>query len=110
MVDTNNCILESFVGYSGKELTPNKHPNKKMQIEWAKKLGEFIKDALKKLKDKLKKMMNELKDMVKAIRNIEQAMGDGIKLPMPSELKNRSIIRKSLVASIEIKKGDFIVP
>ena len=50
---------------------------------------------------------SELKDMVKAIRNIEQAMGDGIKLPMPSELKNRSIIRKSLVASIEIKKGDF---
>jgi len=42
LVDTNHWILESFVGYSGKELTPNNHPNKKMQIEWAKKLGEFI--------------------------------------------------------------------
>ena len=30
----------------------------------------------------------ELKDMVTAIRNIEKAMGDGVKKPSPSEIKN----------------------
>jgi|TARA_Y100000310_G_scaffold68940_1_gene64261 hypothetical protein len=44
LVDTNHWILESFVGYSGKELTLNNHPNKKMQILWAEKLEKFIKD------------------------------------------------------------------
>lgn len=42
LVDLDYWILESFVRYSGKELTPNGHPNKKMQIEWAEKIIEFI--------------------------------------------------------------------
>jgi N,N'-diacetyllegionaminate synthase len=50
---------------------------------------------------------NELKDMVNAIRNIEKAMGNGIKKPSPSEIKNMPITRKSIVAKIEIKKGDI---
>lgn len=50
---------------------------------------------------------NELKAMVKAIRNIEKAMGDGIKKPSPSELKNKLVARKSIVAAKEIKKGNF---
>lgn len=41
---------------------------------------------------------NELKSMVKAIRNVEKAMGDGIKRAMPSEEKNKDIVRKSIVA------------
>ena len=49
----------------------------------------------------------ELKAMVSAIRNIEQALGDGLKRPSPSELKNISIARKSLVAICDIKKGDL---
>ena len=48
----------------------------------------------------------ELKDMVVAIRNIEKAMGDGIKRPSRSELKNIEIARKSIVAVASIKKGD----
>ncbi|WP_452220328.1 N-acetylneuraminate synthase [Lacinutrix salivirga] len=48
----------------------------------------------------------ELKAMVLAIRNIEKALGNGIKQPSPSELKNKDIARKSIVASTTIKKGD----
>ncbi|MCT4593963.1 MAG: N-acetylneuraminate synthase [Anaeromicrobium sp.] len=48
----------------------------------------------------------ELKEMVQAIRNIERALGDGIKRPSKSELKNRDIARKSIVANCKIKKGE----
>jgi N,N'-diacetyllegionaminate synthase len=48
----------------------------------------------------------ELTSMVKAIRNIELALGDGIKAPRPSELKNIHVIRKSIVASRTIHAGD----
>jgi hypothetical protein len=44
LVDLDYWILESFVRYSGKELTLNNHPNKKMQILWSEKLEKFIKD------------------------------------------------------------------
>jgi len=50
---------------------------------------------------------HELKAMVQAIRNIEFALGDGIKRPSPSELKNRPIARKSIVASRNIKAGEL---
>ena len=49
----------------------------------------------------------ELKDMVTAIRNIEKAMGDGVKIPSPSESKNIPIARKSIVAKKLIKKGEL---
>lgn len=48
----------------------------------------------------------ELRHMIKTIRDIEKAMGDGIKRPSLSELKNRSVIRKSLVAARDIEKGE----
>jgi len=48
----------------------------------------------------------ELKSMVRAIRNIEKALGNGIKQPSPSELKNKKIVRKSVVAAKDIKKGE----
>ena len=50
---------------------------------------------------------DELKAMVQAIRNIEKALGDGIKRPSPSEVKNKPIARKSLVASQPIKTGEL---
>ena len=50
---------------------------------------------------------DELKTMVTAIRNVEIALGDGIKRPSFSEAKNKSIVRKSLVASRAIKVGEF---
>ena len=50
---------------------------------------------------------HELKAMVAAIRNIEKAMGNGVKKPSPSEIKNIPIARKSIVAKKPIKKGDL---
>ena len=50
---------------------------------------------------------DELKEMVKAIRNIEKAMGNGVKKPSPSEIKNMPIARKSIVAKMTIKKGEL---
>ncbi|MEE2746391.1 MAG: N-acetylneuraminate synthase [Pseudomonadota bacterium] len=50
---------------------------------------------------------HEFTAMVSAVRNIEQAMGDGIKRPSPSEAKNKSIARKSLVAAKPIVAGEL---
>jgi len=50
---------------------------------------------------------DELKAMVRAIRNIEKALGNGIKKPSPSELKNILIARKSIVAARNIRKGEL---
>lgn len=49
---------------------------------------------------------SELKDMVTSIRGIEVALGDGIKRPYPSEVKNKLVARKSLIASSAIKVGE----
>ena len=43
--------------------------------------------------------------MIEGIRNIEVALGDGVKRPMPSELGNRDVSRKSIVASQDINSG-----
>ena len=49
----------------------------------------------------------ELADMVRAIRNIEKALGDGEKRVTESERANLSVARKSIVAKIDIKKGEI---
>jgi N,N'-diacetyllegionaminate synthase len=49
---------------------------------------------------------DELKAMVCAIRKIEKALGSGIKKPSSSELKNKPIARKSIVAARDIHKGE----
>ena len=46
--------------------------------------------------------------MVSAIRNIEGAIGDGIKTPKNSEIRNMPIARKSLVAARSLKAGETI--
>ena len=51
---------------------------------------------------------HELKDLVKAIRTIEQALGDGVKKPSPSEAKTRLFARKSIVSAARIKKGQLL--
>lgn len=48
----------------------------------------------------------ELVEMVCAIRNVEKALGDGMKKPSCSEQSNITIVRKSIVASRRIKKGE----
>jgi N,N'-diacetyllegionaminate synthase len=51
---------------------------------------------------------DELRAMVSAIRNIELAMaGSGIKRPSASELKNRQIARRSIVAKEVISAGSL---
>ena len=51
---------------------------------------------------------NELKAMVDAIRKVENAIGDGEKKPSKSEIKNIAIARKSIIAKVDIKKGDIL--
>ena len=50
--------------------------------------------------------INEFKMMINCIRSLEIALGSFEKKPSKSELKNKNIIRKSIVASKDIKKGD----
>jgi len=50
---------------------------------------------------------SELKAMVANIRNIEVALGDGIKRVTTSEVKNKGIVRKSLVATRVIMVGEL---
>ena len=52
----------------------------------------------------------ELGAMVAAIRNIEIALGDGIKRLTRSEVRNKQIVRKSLVANKSIKAGEVFSP
>jgi N-acetylneuraminate synthase len=49
----------------------------------------------------------ELKQMVSSIRQIELALGNGVKQPTASEIKNMAVARKSLVATREIKQGEL---
>ena len=50
---------------------------------------------------------NELKAMIRCIRNIELALGKKMKFPSLSESKNINAVRKSIVASRYIKKGQI---
>jgi len=50
----------------------------------------------------------ELKAMVQAIRAVELTLGDGIKGPRPSEIKNKAVARKSIVAATDIKIGQVL--
>ena len=51
---------------------------------------------------------DELKAMVHVIRNIEKALGNGIKKPSRSEMKNIQVVRKSIVAARDIRKGEVL--
>jgi len=50
---------------------------------------------------------DELKELVLAVRNAEKALGTGIKDPSASELRNKDIARKSIVALRHIEKGEI---
>ena len=50
----------------------------------------------------------ELKAFVKAVRDTETALGTGIKIPGASELRNKDIVRKSIVAKCRIRKGEIL--
>lgn len=48
----------------------------------------------------------EFASMVEGIRQVEIGLGSPVKKPSPSEVRNKSVARKSLVAVRSIKKGD----
>ena len=50
---------------------------------------------------------DELKALVDGIRNIEIAKGSADKRPTASEIKNRAVARKSIVAARNIKQGEI---
>jgi N-acetylneuraminate synthase len=50
------------------------------------------------------------KILVDGVREVEMALGDGRKVPMPVELPNMAVARKSLVAARPIAKGALIGP
>lgn len=52
----------------------------------------------------------ELAAMVAAIRNVEVCLGDGIKRASESELKNKPIARRSIVAATAIRAGETFTP
>ena len=51
---------------------------------------------------------HEFKNMVKSIRCIEESLGNGIKEISISEVPNRDIVRKSIVAAKAIRVGDYL--
>ncbi|MGE5390773.1 MAG: N-acetylneuraminate synthase [Deltaproteobacteria bacterium] len=50
---------------------------------------------------------DELKQLVTSIRQIELSLGTGIKGPTSSEIKNKAVARKSLVAARNIVRGEL---
>jgi N,N'-diacetyllegionaminate synthase len=51
-----------------------------------------------------------LSDLVQSVRDVEAALGDGVKRPMPCEIHNKPRMQKSLVARRRISAGDIISP
>ena len=51
---------------------------------------------------------DELKEMMKTIREVEKVMGNGIKKPTEEEENIKKIVRKSIVAKIDISKGEIV--
>lgn len=51
---------------------------------------------------------DELVTLVRTVRDVEAALGDGIKRPTPSELPNKPLMQKSLVARRSIRSGETI--
>ncbi len=47
----------------------------------------------------------ELKALVSGVRTVESALGNGRKEPSPVEMHNAAVVRKSLVAAIDIEAG-----
>lgn len=50
----------------------------------------------------------ELAAMVRGIRDIECALGDGLKRPGQAEVRNRNVVRRSIVAARSIRRGEVL--
>lgn len=52
----------------------------------------------------------ELEALVRGIRVVEQALGDGRKMPAPSEAEAAAAARRSLIAACDIRSGTMLTP
>jgi N-acetylneuraminate synthase len=52
----------------------------------------------------------ELRALIAAVRDVEAALGDGVKIPVASELPIRDVARKSLVAARDLPAGATLGP
>lgn len=50
----------------------------------------------------------ELAALIREVRSVESAIGDGIKRPTPSEMRNRPLMQRSLVTRRDIAAGEVI--
>jgi len=71
-------------------------------------LRNLLRDEKRKVIWCIKAFCGYTLECLAVIRNIEKALGHGMKKPTSSELKNRDIVRKSIVAVKNIKKGDIL--
>ncbi len=51
---------------------------------------------------------DELEEMVKSVRLVERALGSPVKAPVDAELEVRDVVRRSVVAKVDIPKGIVI--
>ena len=52
----------------------------------------------------------DLKSLVSGIRELEKSFGTGVKAPSKDEIEMKKAFRKSIVAALNIKKGETITP
>ena len=52
----------------------------------------------------------DLKNLIAGIREIEKSFGTGVKSPSKDEIEMKKSFRKSVVAGVDIKKGETITP
>jgi N-acetylneuraminate synthase/N,N'-diacetyllegionaminate synthase len=50
----------------------------------------------------------ELRRLVQAIRRVESSLGDGVKVPTPSELPNVDVVRRSIAAGRDLPAGTVL--
>ncbi len=53
---------------------------------------------------------HELLTLVQGVRSVESALGDGLKVPATSDYRNRDMVQRSLVATMDLRKGHRLVP
>ena len=103
-------VCQAMTGHGGWPLTIVMSPNKEPFFSGtyfpknAKRGNPGLLQLIPSLKNAWIHKQDEIHD---SIRNIEKSLGNGIKKPTKAEIKNKSLIRKSIVASKNINKGDL---
>jgi N,N'-diacetyllegionaminate synthase len=94
------CIIEKHFTLDRNMLGPDH----KASLE-PKELKEIV-SGIREIEVRIMKKENP-NDIIREL-NIDEALGDGIKRPNPSEIEIAKIARKSIIACLDIKKGEII--